>query len=63
MNTNKSATKASKVSKIPIPKPGLGALSRTTKGAALGSSDSKRNQIAQPGSFVTLPLVFFSFGL
>ncbi|KAG6681692.1 hypothetical protein I3842_13G104700 [Carya illinoinensis] len=48
VNTNKSATKASKVSKIPIPKPGLGALSRTTKGAALGSSDSKRNQIAQP---------------
>ncbi|KAF5447096.1 hypothetical protein F2P56_032671 [Juglans regia] len=47
VNTNKAATKASKVSKIPVPKPGLGALSRTTNGAALGASDSKHNQIAQ----------------
>lgn len=61
MNTNKAATKASKVTKVPVTKPDLGVLSRTTKGAALGASNSKHSQITQPGSFVTLPLVFFSF--
>ena len=54
MNT----TKASKVSKIPVSKPDSSVLSRTTKGATLGANDSKRNQIAQQGSFV----VFFPSG-
>jgi hypothetical protein len=58
VNTTKAATKALKVSKIPVSKPDSSVLSRTTKGATLGANDSKRNQTAQQGSFV----VFFPGG-
>lgn len=52
MHTTKAETKASKVSKIPVSKLDSSVFSRTTKGATSGANDSRRNQIAQPGSFV-----------
>ena len=52
MHTTKAETKASKVSQIPVTKLDSCVFSRTTKGATSGANDSRRNRIAQTGSFV-----------